>query len=219
MRTLDLTIGVTSFNDAHVLGLLLASIEQTVQGRAFELLAIDNCSTDESATLLRKAGATVWLVQCRQAEALNELLARARGEYRHASPNFLFRRAELLARARGEYRLEAQAKLLVLASYWRARAGSTSCFCTRMWYSCRHNGSTSAVVTHRVPACSYRPKTSVWARVSGAGTVAGCLSLPSSSSGETALSKCDLSAGPPAALRGRYGSSGGCGSSTSGAPT
>ena len=197
MRTLDLTIGVTSFNDAHVLGLLLASIEQTVQGRAFELLAIDNCSTDESATLLRKAGATVWLVQCRQAEALNELLARARGEYPRA------------ARGLGG----------APPSYWRARAGSTSCFCTRRWYSCRHNGSTSAVVTHRVPACSYRPKTSVWARVSGAGTVAGCLSLPSSSSGETALSKCDLSAGPPAALRGRYGSSGGCGSSTSGAPT
>ena len=103
MRTLDLTIGVTSFNDAHVLGLLLASIEQTVQGRAFELLAIDNCSTDESATLLRKAGATVWLVQCRQAEALNELLARARGEYRQ----------------------DCEKTTSFWASYWRARAGST----------------------------------------------------------------------------------------------
>jgi glycosyltransferase involved in cell wall biosynthesis len=69
----DLFVGVTTWNSELFLEKCLESIRETTSNIGVGV--VDNCSTDNSAAIARRFGATVHVESCSQAIALNRLLA------------------------------------------------------------------------------------------------------------------------------------------------
>jgi glycosyltransferase involved in cell wall biosynthesis len=77
-RRPDLFVGVTTWNSGLLLPHCLQSIRRTTSGLRVRLGVVDNCSTDNSVDVARQFGASVEIIHCSQALALNRLLARSR---------------------------------------------------------------------------------------------------------------------------------------------
>jgi len=72
---LDLFVGVTTWNSELFLPHCLEAIRRTTSGLRMELGVVDNKSTDRSVEIARDFGARIRIEYCRQAIALNRLLA------------------------------------------------------------------------------------------------------------------------------------------------
>lgn len=77
-----LSFVVPAHNEEELLPLTLASIHEAAAGRAYEIIVVDDASTDRTAELARQAGARVVSVQHRQIAATrNAGAAQAQGEW------------------------------------------------------------------------------------------------------------------------------------------
>src|SRR5687768_4477257 len=78
LRRPDLFVGITTWNSGLLLPHCLHSVRRTTEGLRVAIGVVDNCSTDESADIARQYGASVEVLRCSQALALNRLLAQSR---------------------------------------------------------------------------------------------------------------------------------------------
>jgi hypothetical protein len=82
---MDLSIIIVNWNTKDLLAKCLDSIYQTVEGLAFEVLVVDNASTDGSAAMVRRRFPQVRLIENDEnvgfARANNQAIRRARGRY------------------------------------------------------------------------------------------------------------------------------------------
>src|SRR5881275_2521088 len=80
---LDLTISIVSYNTAHYLRQCLKSICENRSGPSFEIIVVDNASTDGSAAMVAREFPSVCLIQNREnqyfSRAHNQALAIAQG--------------------------------------------------------------------------------------------------------------------------------------------
>lgn len=74
----DLFIGITTWDDAHVLPDCLDALARTLGGVRYEVEVFDNGSADDSVAVARGRGCRVHVGSAPQGDALNWLLARSR---------------------------------------------------------------------------------------------------------------------------------------------
>src|SRR5690242_2665743 len=82
---MDLSISIVSWNTAHLLDACLASVFETVRGLDFEVIVVDNASSDGSVEMVRERYPQVKLV-CNDANvgfarANNQAYAASSGKY------------------------------------------------------------------------------------------------------------------------------------------
>jgi glycosyltransferase involved in cell wall biosynthesis len=77
--SVELFVGVTTWNSELFLPHCLESIRRTTGGLSVRVSVVDNRSTDRSVAIARDYGATVHVEYCSQAIALNRLLAMSNG--------------------------------------------------------------------------------------------------------------------------------------------
>jgi GT2 family glycosyltransferase len=82
---MDLSIIIVNFNVSHLLDICLESIHRTVQDKRYEIIVIDNASTDGSIEMLEEKYPTIVLVKNKRNEgfskATNQGIRLAEGSY------------------------------------------------------------------------------------------------------------------------------------------
>jgi len=75
----DLEICIPTWNSSLFLRQCLTQIRKTCEGLNYQVLILDNQSTDETRTIAESFGCEVWEHKCSMPDALNELFKRSRG--------------------------------------------------------------------------------------------------------------------------------------------
>jgi glycosyltransferase involved in cell wall biosynthesis len=77
----EVCIGITTWNSELFLEHCLRSVQDTLEGRAYQLVVADNQSNDRSVEIASDLGAEVHIEYSSQAVALNRLLAKSKAPY------------------------------------------------------------------------------------------------------------------------------------------
>ena len=85
MNSLDLTVSIVSYNTRNLLKGCLNSVYENIRGIKFEVIVIDNNSTDDSVEMIRKEFPQVILIQNKEnvgfAKANNQALSGGKGRF------------------------------------------------------------------------------------------------------------------------------------------
>jgi hypothetical protein len=81
MASVDLFVGITSWNSSLFLPHCLEALHRTTAGLRTRICVLDNASTDASVSLARERGAEVLVRRCTQPEALQQLVRQSNGRY------------------------------------------------------------------------------------------------------------------------------------------